>query len=191
MAFPRSGGVDTQTFSGTKDFIWASQPALVNANIGAADHIQFTSIVVSRPAAAASDPSGALQGSSMLLDTTTAYANTSGVASLGRFSLRGGKMYKLECSPGYVLFSGATGLLTMQWFDVTGAASVALGMPMSIFAQTDAGHDGVNGDLVHFLLTGGGQNDVTVVEVQITVATAVTSIGNTAKGLPTVLVETY
>lgn len=191
MAFPRSGTVDTQTFSGTKDFIFASQPALVNANIGAADHLKFTSVLFSRPAIASTSTSGAQSGSSISLDTATAYSATSGAASLGRFSLRGGKLYKLQCNPGYVLFSGATGLLSFQFFDVTAAAGVAIGTPFSIFAQTDASHDGSAGVAQTFFVAGGGQNDISLVEVQITVATAVTSIGDTAKGLPTVLVETY
>src|SRR6266404_3532138 len=190
MAFPRSGTVDTQTFSGTKDFIFAHSSALQNANIGAADHLKFDTVDFSRPSVA--QLTGALGGAAMSLDTSTAYVNTNGTASIGRISLRGGKMYKLECSPGYVLFSGATGLLSLQWFDMTSLTTpVALGQPTSIYAQTDAAHDGANGDLLAFYNAGGGQNDVFLLEVQITVATAVTSIGNTAKGLPTILVETY
>jgi hypothetical protein len=191
MAFPRSGTVDTQTFSGTKDFIFAHVSALVNSNIGAADHIQFNTVDFSRPVVGASDPSGAQQGTAITLDTTTNYTNTSGVASIGRFTVRGGKLYKLECSPGYVLFSGATGLLSLQWFDVTTGSGVALGQPQSIYAMTDASNDGASGDLWTMYNPGGGQNDLFLLEVQITVATALTSIGNTAKGLPTVLVETY
>jgi len=190
MAFPRSGTVDTQTFSGTKDFTFASQPALVNSNIGVGDHIQFTSVLFQRPLIV-SPTTGAAGGAAITLDTTTSYVNTSGVASLGRFNVRGGKMYKLEMSPGYVLFSGATGSLGLQWFDVTTGSAASVGAPLLVNALTDASHENATGDLWTFYNPGGGQNDVFLLEVQIISVTALTSIGNTSKGLPTALVETY
>lgn len=190
MAFPRSGTVDTQTFSGTKDFIFAHSSALQNSNIGAADHLKLDTIDFQRGGVSAGT-TGAAAGSSISLDTSTTYTNTVGAASIGRFSLRGGKLYKLECSPGYALFSGATGVITYQWFDVTTGSGTAIGQPLNFFALTDAGHENANGDLWTMYSPGGGQNDIFLVEVQITAVTALTSIGNTAKGLPTVLVETY
>lgn len=189
MGFPRSGTVDTQTFSGTKDFVMARSSALQNSNIAAADHLKLDTIDFSRPSVA-NTPGSA---SAVSLDTATAYVNTVGAASLGRFSLRGGKVYKLTAAPGYVLFSGATGLLTLQFFDVTTLGSpVAIGQPGSVYTQADASQDGHSGAFLQAMYNaGGGQNDVFLVEVQITVATAVTSIGNVAKGMPTALVETY
>lgn len=190
MAFPRSGTVDTQTFSGTKDFVMARSSALQNSNIAANDHLKLDTVDFSRPSVA--QVTGALGGAAVLLDTTTTYSAASGAASLGRFSVRGGKLYKLTASPGYVLFSGATGLLTIQWFDVTGAAGVAVGQPASVYTQADASQDGANGGFLQAMYSpGGGQNDIFLLEVQITVATAVTSIGNVSKGIPTALVETY
>jgi hypothetical protein len=190
MAFPRSGTVDTQTFSGTKDFIFGHSSVTQSANLGVGDHLKFDTVDFSRPSVG--QVTGALGGAAVSLDTTTTYVNTNGTASIGRFSVRGGKLYKLECSPGYVLFSGATGLLTLQWFDMTSLTTpAAVGQPGSIYAMTDASNDGSQGDLWTFYQPGGGQNDIFLLEVQITVATALTSIGNTAKGLPTVLVETY
>src|SRR5438445_1202270 len=103
MAFPRSGTVDTQTFSGTKDFVFAHSSALQSTNIAANDHLKLDTVDFSRPSVA--QLTGALGGASVSLDTTTAYSNTDGAASLGRFTVRGGKLYKLECSPGYALFS--------------------------------------------------------------------------------------
>jgi hypothetical protein len=190
MAFPRSGTVDTQGFSGIKDLIFGRSSVLQNANVAAADHLKFDTVDLARPPLAASDPSGAQQGGSISLDTATTYVATVAVASIGRFSLRGGKTYKLECSPGYALFSGATGLLTLQWFDMTTVAT-AVGQPVSIYAATDAGNEGAIGDLWTFYAPGGGQNDIFLLEVQIVTATALTSIGAAAKGFPTVLVETY
>lgn len=190
MAFPRSGTVDSQTFSGTKDFNFVRASVLQNANIAAGDHLKFDTVDFSRPSVA--QLTGALGGAATSLDTSTAYVNTVGAASIGRFSVRGGKLYKLECSPGYALFSGATGLLVLQWFDVTTlGAAVAVGQPISVYAATDAGNDGAMGDLWTMYAPGGGQNDVFLLEVQIVTATALTSIGAAGKGFPTALVETY
>lgn len=193
MAFPRSGTVDTQTYSGTKDFVFARLNAVQNSNIGAADHIKFDTVDFARPPAATNDPSGSQQTSCVFLDTTTTYSNTSGAASIGRFTLRGGRLYKLSCDPGYALFSGATGLLTLQWFDVTGAVAVALtGAPTIIEPVTQTTHDNVSGSLDTFYLPGGSMNDLFLLEVQIVGApTALTSIGSSTKGQTTALIETY
>lgn len=189
MAFPRSGTVDTQTFSGTKDFILAHSSALQNANISANDHLKLDTIDASRGGGQVS-VAGAASGGSISLDTTTAYSNSNGAASLGRFSVRGGKVYRLEAGPGYILASGATGVVTFQWFDVT-AAPVAIGQPQSFFVQTDAGHEIGTGDMLAIYSPGGGQNDIFLIELRITGVTALTSVGDTAKGLPYALVETY
>jgi len=190
MAFPRSGTVDTQTFSGTKDLVFVRSSVLQNANLGVGDHLKFDTVDFSRPSVA--QLTGALGGAAMSLDTSTAYVNTVGAASIGRFSIRGGKVYKLECSPGYFLFSGATGVVTLQWFDVTTLGSpVAVGQPLNIYTATDAGNENAQGDLWTFYAPGGGQNDNFLVEVQITAVTALTSIGAAGKGFPTALVETY
>lgn len=190
MAFPRSGTVDTQTFSGTKDFVLARSSVLQNANIAAADHLKFDTVDFSRPSVA--QLTGALGGAAVTLDIATAYSAVVGAASLGRFSVRGGKLYRLTLSPGYVLFSGATGLLTLQWFDVTTLGSpVAVGQPYSVYAQTDASNDGSGGFSQAMYAPGGGQSDVFLLEAQITVATVVTQVGAAAKGFPTALVETF
>lgn len=193
MAFPRSGTVDTQTFSGTKDFVFARLNTTQNSNIGAADHIKFDTVDFARPASAVNDPSGAQHTSAILLDTSTTYSLTSGAASIGRFTVRGGRLYRLYCDPGYVLFSGATGLLTLQWFDVTGAAGVALtGAPTIIEPVTQTTNDNASGMLDTFYNPGGGYNDLFLLEVQIVGApTALTSIGSSTKGQVTALVETY
>lgn len=185
MSFPRSGTVDTQTYSGTKDFVFAHSSALQNSNIGANDHLKFDTIDVIRGGVG----QGAAQGGAVQLDTTTTYANTQGAASVGRFTLQGGKTYKLSFDPGYVLFSGATGVITFQFFDATNA--VAIGQPLNVFTLTDAGNEIATGSLTAMFQPGGSSQDLTLVEVRITAVTALTSIGNTAKGLPTVLVETF
>lgn len=188
MAFPRSGTVDTQTYSGTKDFILAHSSATQSSNISANDHLKFDTIDAARGGAASS--TGAVSGGSVRLDTITSYSNSNGAASLGRLSLQGGKTYKLDGSPGYCLFSGNTGVITFQWFDVTGTPA-AIGQPQNLYAQTDASHEGAFGDLVAIFQPGGSSQDLFLVELRITAVTALTSIGDTAKGLPQFLVETF
>lgn len=190
MGFPRSGTVDTQTISGTKDFVLARSSVLQNANIAAADHLKFDTVDFARGGVGDSLGTGAKAGGAVSLDVSTAYSAVVAAASIGRFSVRGGKLYRLTLSPGYVLFSGATGLLTIQWFDMTTVAT-AVGQPFSVYAATDAGNEGTGGFAQAMYVAGGGQNDVFLLEAQITVATAVTQVGAAAKGFPTVLVETY
>lgn len=189
MSFPRSGTVDTQTYSGTKDFVLAHSSALQNSNIAANDHFKLDTVDFQR-GGATSASAGAASGGSITLDTTTTYSNTVGAASLGRFTLQGGKVYRLEFSPGYVLFSGATGVLTYQWFDVTSGSGTAISQPQNVYTVTDAGHEAGMGDSIAIYAPGGSSQDRFLVEVQITAVTALTSIGNTAKGLPTAFVET-
>lgn len=191
MAFPRSGTLDTQTLSGTKDFVFARLAAIQTTNIGAADHVKFDTVDFSRPTT--TQNTGALGGTSITLDTSTVYNATVGAASIGRFSVRGGKFYKLKFDPRYVLSSGATGLLTLQWVDVTvAAAQVLLGSPMQISPVSSGVNEIVMGSIDTFYTPGGGQNDVFLLEVQIIGApTALTQIGSVAKGLPTALIETY
>lgn len=189
MAFPRSGTVDTQTFSGTKDLVLAHSSAVQNANIGVGDHLKFDTIDYQRGAVVTTS-AGAASGGSVKLDTTTTYSNANGAASLGRFSLQGGKVYKLDAAIGYALFSGATGVVTLQFFDVTGTPA-AIGQPMNIYTVTDAGNENTSGDLLAIYAPGGSSQDLALVEVRITAVTALTSIGDPAKGVPTILVETY
>lgn len=191
MAFPRSGTVDTQTFSGTKDFVFARSSALQNSNIGSADHLKFDTVDFSRPSVA--QVTGALGGAAVTLDTTTTYSAVVGAPSIGRFSVRGGKLYKLKADLRYVLSSGNTGLIILQWVDVTVLGSqVLLGSPMTLSPVSSAVNEIDVGSLETFYNAGGGQNDVFLLEVQIIGApTALTQIGSTTKGLPTALVETY
>ena len=188
MAFPRSGTVDTQTFSGTKDFVFARSSVAQTTNIAANDHLKFDTVDFSRPSVA--QLTGALGGSAVSLDTSTAYSNTDGAASIGRFTVRGGKLYKLECSPGYIVWSGPTGLLTFQWFDVTGVAA-AIGQPLQVLPVTQTVAEIGNGDLWTMYNPGGGQNDLFLLEVRLLAPTALTQVGIAAKGFPTVMVETY
>lgn len=190
MGFPRSGTVDTQTISGTKDFVAGRMNTTQAANIAVGDHLKFDTVDFARGGVGDSLGTGAKAGGSVSLDVATAYSSVSGAASLGRFSLRGGKLYKLDCSPGFIIFAAA-GRVGLQWFDVTGAAGVAIGAALAVDAFTTASNQSEMGSLRAFYAPGGGQNDVFLVEVQITIATSLTSFGIAASGQAQALVETY
>jgi|ERR1043166_1992988 hypothetical protein len=192
MAFPRSGTVDTQTFSGTKDFVFARLNTTQSSNISVGDHLKFDTVDFARGGVGDPLGAGAKMGGAVSLDTTTTYSNTSGVASIGRFTVRGGKIYKLYCDPGYALFSGNTGIVTVQWFDVTtGTAAALTGAPTMIEPVTETTNDNSSGVLDAFYQPGGGQNDLFLLEVQIVAVTALTSFGSSSKGQATALVETF
>jgi len=188
MAFPRSGTVDTSTYSGTKDFVFAHAGAVQSANVAANDHLKLDTVDVSRGAAGSG--AGAAGGGSVFLDTTTTYSNSNGAASLGRFTLQGGKIYKLSLASVYALFSGATGVLDLQWFDVTGTPA-AIGTILRVLPVTQTSNDNATGNLETMFAPGGAAADTKLVEVRIITATALTSIGDPVKGAPTALVETY
>jgi hypothetical protein len=175
MAFPRSGTVDTQTFSGTKDFIQARLHAAQSSNIGAGDHVKFDSIDYQRGGGLNTTVTGAASGGAVSLDTSTAYVTTLNVTTIGRFGLRGGKVYRLTVNPGHVTFSGATGALQYEWYDTTGNAVIGVATAQ-VLALTDATNEGQGGSLSVFFAPGGGQQDISYVELRIVAATALTSL---------------
>jgi len=184
MGFPRSGTVDTQTRSGTKDLVAAKNSATQAANLGAGDHLKLDTVDFSRPTGSGS----AQGGGAVALDTTTAYSNTNGAASLGRFTLKGGKVYRLECQAGEVL--ATAGSVQIQWADVTGTPAL-LGSPAIIYSATFATGEGSSGGCIAFYAPGGSSADNFLVEVRIVaVAGAPSSIGDPAKGAMYAVVET-
>jgi len=188
MAFPRSGTVDTQTYSGTKDLVACKNSATQAANLAANDHLKLDTIDFARPAVTGG-ASGGGSGGAVRLDTTTTYSNTNGAASLGRFTLQGGKVYRLECQAGEIL--ATAGSVQIQWADVTGTP-VLLGSPAIIYSATFATGEGSSGGCLAFYAPGGSAGDVVLVEVRITaVAGSPTSIGDPAKGGMYAIVETY
>lgn len=182
MAFPRSGTVDTQTQSGTKDFVACKNSATQAANLAANDHLKLDTIDVARPAVASGS------GGAIRLDTTTTYSNSNGAASLGRFSLQGGKVYRLTASLGQCL--STAGSVQIQWADVTGSP-VLLGSPAIAYAATFATGESANGVAQAIYAPGGSSADVFLVEVRITaVAGSPTAIGDPAKAAMYAVVET-
>ena len=192
MAFPRSGTVDTQTYSGTKDFAFARLNTTQSTNVANGDHLKFDTIDIARGGVGDASGAGAKSGGSISVDTTTTYATTIGAASIGRVTVQGGKVYKLTCNPSYALFSGATGVVSLQWFDVTSGSGTALGIPMQILPVTQTSNDNNgNGQLETFYSPGGSSADLFLLEVRILSPTALTSFASSTKGQATILVETY
>src|SRR6266850_5689707 len=127
MPFPNSGVVNLSTRSGVVEFVFAKLNTLQNANIGANDHVKWDTVLSSR-------------GGAVALDTTTAFSAATGAASIGRFTLKAGLTYKLTASIPYLLGSGATGLLDVQWFDATANAALP-GVICSLLVATTATND--------------------------------------------------
>lgn len=172
MPFPNAGVVNTSTKTGVTEFLFASMVTQQAANIGAADHLKFDTVLLKR-------------GQSINLDTTTAYVNTQGTASIGRVTLKAGMTYRLRASIPYVLGSGATGLLSVSFFDATNNVALA-GVPGTALVATTATND-VGGGMAEAIVTAG--SDI-LVELRIVTATALTQIGITTTRNPSLFVET-
>lgn len=172
MPFPNAGVVNTSTKTGVTEFLFASLATQQSTNIGANDHVKFDTVVARR-------------GQSIALDTSTAYANTQGTASIGRFTLKAGMTYRLRASIPYVLGSGATGLLSVSFFDATNNAALP-GVPGTALVSTTATND-VGGGVAEAIVTAG--SDI-LVELRIITATALSQIGITSTRSPAVFVET-
>lgn len=163
MPFPNAGNVNTTTRSGVVEYVFAKLDTLQNANIGANDHVKFDTVLASR-------------GGAVTLDTTTAFAATTGAASIGRFTLRAGLTYKLQAAIPYILGSGATGLLDVQWFDATLNAACP-GVIASALVATTATHD-IGGGVPTAIFSPGTD---TLVELRLITVTALTQIGTAAR----------
>jgi hypothetical protein len=169
MPFPNAGVVNLATRSGVVEYVFAKLDTLQNANISANDHVKFDTVLASR-------------GGAVTLDTTTAFSAATGAASIGRFTLRANVTYKLTASIPYILGTGATTLLDVQWFDATLNAA----LPGSIMTMLAAsGANDIGGGLATAIFTPGAD---TLVELRLITVTAFTQIG-TATREPWALVE--
>ena len=172
MPFPQAGAVNTSTVSGVTGYMLATLATQQSAQIAAGDHLKLETVVFTR-------------GSDISLDTTTTYATTIGAASIGRFTLKAGKNYLLRLNAGYVLFSGATGVVDLQFYDATANAAITTALA-TVFTAADASQDGASG--MTEAVFSPGQD--TLVEVRISAVTAVTRFGTTGTRAPTVWIET-
>lgn len=172
----RTGSVNTATAGGLDAYLLATMATQQAANIGANDHVKLDTVNVS-------------EGTEVVLDTTTAYSNATGAASLGRVTLHGtpngGLTYHLSFNLGAAVFSGATGSLALQFWDATN--NVALpGSTLLSKAQTDAGNDASTGSMEAIVTP---TSDI-LVEVRIIAVTALTQVGVTGTSFPSLFVQT-
>lgn len=163
MPFPNSGGVNLSTRSGVNEFVFAKLDALQNANISANDHVKWDTVLASR-------------GSAVSLDTTTAFSAATGAASIGRFTLKAGLTYKLSAAIPYILGSGATGLIDVQWFDATLNAALPGVMSSALVATTATNDIGGGNPVAIFSPT-----QDTLVELRLITVTALTQIGTATR----------
>lgn len=171
MPFPNAGNVNLATKSGVVEYVFAKLDTLQNANISANDHVKWDTVLASR-------------GGSVALDVTTAFSAATGAASIGRFTLKAGLTYMLQAAIPYILGTGATGLLDVQWFDATLNAALP-GVISSLLVATTATHDIGGGSPVAIFTPGTD----TLVELRLITVTALTQIG-TASREAWALVET-
>jgi hypothetical protein len=87
----------------TASFIQATLNVTQNANVAQDDHVKFDLVQQSF-------------GSDITLDTSTSYTSAVNVASVGRFTLRGGKTYRLSGTSGTIL--GTNGYFVLGWHNV-------------------------------------------------------------------------
>ncbi|MEA0970379.1 hypothetical protein Megvenef_00338 [Candidatus Megaera venefica] len=85
-----------------KSFMHGYLSPMYNTNITTSDHIKFGSFYY-------------YQGTSIVLDTSSAYSNSIGTASIGRITLSAGKSYKLLASLSTADFTSTSGYLGLRW----------------------------------------------------------------------------
>lgn len=174
MPFPGAGAVDTSTKEGVKGYMLARLATQQTTNVAAGDHLKLETVSTFR-------------GGDITLDTTTAYVTTTGAASIGRFTLKTGKTYKLRAQIPYVLGSGATGALEAAFYDATAGAVISTGVGLAALVATTATND-TGGGFAEAIFTPGQDS---LVELRFIVATIVTQIGTTANNRqPSVFIET-
>lgn len=171
----RTGVVNTASSDGLSAYLGATMATQQAANIAANDHVKFDTVN--------------FNDGLISLDTTTAYSNTLGAASVGRVTVKGspngGLSYKLSFNAGYVLFSGNTGVVEFQFYDATAGALIA-GGTASVYNQADAAFDGGTGYCEAYFTPLADS----LVEVRILAATALTRIGTTGSRYPTLSIST-
>jgi hypothetical protein len=172
MPAPNAGVVNTATKTGVVEFVFARLNTTQAANVAANDHIKFDTVIASR-------------GSSVALDTTTAYSSATGAASIGRATLKAGLTYRLRASVPYLLGSGATGFLDVAFFDATLNAQLP-GSFQRMLVSTTATND-TGGGFAEAVFSPGQD---TLVELRIVNSTAVTSISSSGGVNATLFIET-
>src|SRR3990172_3690313 len=150
MPFPNAGAVDTSTKEGVRGYLFARLQAGQSSNMSNNDHLKFDTVV-------------AFRGGDITLDTTTAFSAAQGAASIGRFTLKAGKTYKLRGQVPYILCTGATGLVEVSFFDATLNAELPGNRAVALVATT-ATND-IGGGIAEAIFT---PTQDTLVELRLT-----------------------
>jgi hypothetical protein len=113
------------------EYITAANINVVTTNIAAGDHAKFDQVLTT---------------GGVTLDTTTAYTSAPNVASLGRFTLKAGKTYKLAGHLGDIVYSpNTTNFVAYRLFNSD--ASISLGGQVTVSSDFTSGsnYDGSGG----------------------------------------------
>ena len=154
----------------SKSFLGASMQTSQTSNITINDHIKFDTL------------SGSY-GGDITFDSLTAYTNTNNVASIGRFTLKASKTYRLVGKVEYTTFSASTGVLEYAWYNADTGTKV--GNISNLASLSSTGNDirsGYSEAIVSPIVN-------TRYELRITGATNVTAIGFTNTTTPTAYIE--
>lgn len=154
-------------------YVEASISAAQTTNIGVGDHIKFD---VARVSA----------GSLITLDTTTTYVNTQNTASVGRFTLVGGRVYEIALRPTWAGWSGAAGS-TCNLGIYDNDSNALIGQTSYLPPSTETSNNTGDGTLSAFY----APTATVRIEFRLVSATALTAIGTVAtyNYFPTVLIK--
>ena len=131
------------------EYLYAQTQTNQTSNLASGDHVKFDTVVTS-------------SGSSVTLDTTTAYTTTGSNASVGRFTLQSGKTYRLSAAIPWTNGS----ILRLQWYDTTKSANISQWLNV----ETSAANSGNAGAIFTATVE-------TVAELRVNSNTGVTAIG--------------
>ena len=147
------------------EYIFVQLAGAQTTNISAGDHVKFDTVVTS-------------SGSSATLDTSTTYTTTQGAASIGRFTLKAGKTYRLDAGIPW----SDDGYIRFKWYDATNNNDIT-GTTLEV-ASTANGSDGGGGAI--FTATGDS-----LVELRVVLNVDIAQFGNTGNNLyPWAIIET-
>lgn len=172
----RSDGTNWQIVSDNRSSVGqsnsyysASMQTAQTSNLTSGDHVKF-------------DTSGLYNGSDITLDTATTYTNATNVASRGRFTLKGGKIYHLVGQIPYMT-ANSGGFIEYAWYNVDAGGKV--GNQVNLETNNSATADFRSGysEAVVSPLTD------TRYELRLMTSATSTQIGTTGNLVPTAYIE--
>ena len=148
------------------EYVYVQLAGAQTSNVAAGDHVKFDTVVES-------------SGTSVTLDTSTTYTTTAGAASIGRFTLKGGKTYRLDAGIPWADDTESR----FKWFDATNSADIS---GSTIHVETSSTSTGVGCGCAIFTATSD-----TLVELRVTANDGVAQFGHTTDKLyPSAIIQT-